>query len=588
MRLLKFNEKVETYTKENIDYDSTISLLSSEGKTINCNNPIQKTIRLLKLGKIIAIKGLGGFHLSCDAKNEKIIEELRIRKKRPHKPFAIMVKDIAAAKELCFINESEEKALISNKRPIVLLRKKETGVLPDSVAPNMKKLGIMLPYTPLHYLLFQKGILFLIMTSGNKAGTPIQYIDHEAVENLKGIADYYLIHNQNINSPIEDSVVRVINDKEIAVRRGRGYSPLIFPMAVNNDILALGAELKNTFCLSQNKYGYLSKYFGDLKDFDIYTIFEKDINNLMTLLKFKPRLIVHDLNPCFLSSKYAQEKEVKKVSVQHHHAHMVSCMVEHNLFQPVIGVIFDGTGVGTDGKIWGGEFFVGTRESVIRVGHFKYVKIQGGDQSIKEPWRVAISYLNSLNYDFENIMKGLDSDSVKKVEQALRMNINCYETSSLGRLFDCVAALLNIRYKITYEAQAAIELENILDFTIDDDYEFNIEEQKEMYEIDYKGIILGILKDIENAVPSSIISAKFHNTIGNITVNLVAKIKEREGIKNVVLSGGVFENNYLLTYILKRLEEKDFLVYFNQQIPTNDSGISVGQLAIADFLEGKG
>ena len=565
----------------------TLRLLTNQGNDLFCHDPIGKTIALLQEGKIVAIKGLGGFHLACDAHNQEAIKILRERKNRPHKPFAIMVKDIENAKKLCSIGEVEERILLSNKRPIVLLEKKENSILP-TVAPNMKKLGIMLPYTPLHYLLFKEGISCLVMTSGNRSSAPIEYENMQAIKNLGVIADYFLIHNRNIHLPVEDSVVKVVNNQEVVVRRARGYTPFILPIKVKCEVLALGAEEKSTFCFAQRNHAFMSQYLGDIKNYDTYIIYEKAIKNIMNLLGFVPKIMVHDLHASYLSTQYAQSQVGRKVAVQHHHAHMVSCMVEHNIFSPAIGVIFDGTGLGTDGKMWGGEFFIGTRKNFIRVGHFKYVTIQGGDRAIREPWRIAASYLHSLNYEFGDIFNEIDAASLNTVKQALDKHLNCYQTSSVGRLFDCVAALLNIRRCITYDAQAAIELENILDPAVEEDYPFDIEEQNEIYIIDYHKMLFGILKDIKNGLPPFWIAAKFHNAIGNVTVDLVLRISQRYGMGKVVLSGGVFENNYLLCQIIKRLKEKDFAVYFNQQVPTGDSGISVGQLAIVAAKEGKG
>jgi len=564
----------------------SLKVLTSYGEDLLKCNPIIDTINYIKQGKIVGIKGLGGFHLSCDAKNEKSIEILRNRKNRPHKPLAIMVKDIETAKRLCFISEEEEKVLLSNKRPIVLLRKKDSNILPKSIAPNLNKIGIMLPYTPLHYLLFQNNISHLVMTSGNMSGESIQYKNDKAIKYLGNIVDYFLIHNREINISVEDSVVKLVNGEEIVVRRARGYTPFAINIKAKHNILALGAEQKSTFSLSQNGYAYISQYLGDLKDFDSYNTYKKAIRNLMDLLDFKPNIIAYDLHPYYLSSKYGDNQIGKKVLIQHHHAHMVSCMVEHNLSKQVIGVVFDGTGLGNDGKIWGGEFLVGNKKDFIRVGHFKYVAIQGGDKAIKQPWRIALSYLHSIKYESNNILKAIDEDKINMVKQALDNNINCYETSSIGRLFDCVAALLNIRHEITYDAQGAIELENIMDVSIKEDYDYLIKEINGVHQIYYEDILLGILKDIDKGVRTSNISTKFHNTIGNLTIDLVNKLSKKYGIKDIVLSGGVFGNEYLLTYILNELNKKDFNVYYNKQIPTNDSGISLGQLAIANSIEG--
>ncbi len=566
----------------------SFKLLTSNGQNVLCENLIRDTINFIKQGKIVAIKGLGGFHLACEVENAKTIEVLRKRKNRPHKPFAIMVKDIETAKRLAYISKEEEKILSSNKRPIVILNKKESNILPDIIAPNTKKIGIMLPYTPLHYLLFEQGISFLVMTSGNVSGGSIQYENNQAIDHLRNIADYFLVHNREINIPVEDSVVKVIDNKEIVIRRARGYTPYAINMKVNNEIIAFGAEQKNTFCLSKNGYGYMSQCLGDLKDLDAYSTYEKAIDNLSELLGFTPNMLAFDLHSRFLCLQYPKYQLKRKVPVQHHHAHMVSCMVEHKLFNPVIGVVFDGTGLGTDGTIWGGEFFIGTRESFCRVGHLKYVTIQGGDQAIKEPWRVALSYLYSINYDANQVLEEIDKEEIYMVTQALEKNINCFKTSSMGRFFDCISSLLNICHRITYDAQGAIELENILNPSIKESYGYSIIEIDNIHQIDYESILLGALKDIEKKISTSVISAKFHNTIGNLAVDLVCIISKRYDIKQVVLSGGVFENNYLLLYISKKLKKRDFVVYYNQQIPTNDGGISVGQLAIADVIERKG
>ncbi|MDF2677780.1 MAG: carbamoyltransferase HypF, partial [Bacillota bacterium] len=528
-----FNRRFHAQTNCCPNCGPKLSLLNNMGGEIICSDEVLMTTDMLKDGKIVANKGIGGFHLACDAHNEDTVKILRQRKKRPHKPFAIMVKNIEVAKKLCYINQYEEKLLLSNKRPIVLLEKKETSNLPDTVAFNMKKLGIMLPYTPLHYLLFQNDITCLVMTSGNISNSPIQFENEKAIENLGTIADYFLMHNRDINIPVEDSVVKTLCNNEIVVRMARGYTPFIFPMNCNIEMLALGAEEKSTFCLSQNRYLYMSQYMGDLKNYDTYINFEKAIDNMMSLLNFKPELIVHDMYTIYQSSKYALNNTVRKIPVHHHHAHMVSCMVEHKLFCPVIGVIFDGTGLGLDGNIWGGEFLIGTRKNFIRVGHFRYVTIQGGDKSIKEPWRIAVSYLRSINYEFNDIVNAIDEKNVDAVNQAIDSKMNCYETSSVGRFFDCIASLLNVRHYITYDAQAAIELENILDPSVKDEYPFTVVDENEVYIIEYKDILLSVIRDIKKGKPTSFISAKFHNTISSATSELVIKISKKYKVKKL-------------------------------------------------------
>ena len=558
-------------------------LLSSKGDNIASTNPIKDTISLLLEGKIVAVNGLGGFHLVCNAQNKATIDKLRKRKKRPYKPFAIMAKNIGLASKIANISRDEREILINNKRPIVILDKKDYSILPDNIAPNIQKIGIMLPYTPLHYLLFQKGISFLIMTSGNISGGPIQYENEKAIENLGNIVDVFLTHNREINIPVEDSVVRLINSQENVIRTGRGYTPYTVYLQVKNNILAYGAEEKNTFSISKNGYGYMSQYLGDLKDFDAYITYEKAIENLTNLLEFTPKILVYGLEFNTLTRKYLN-KELIKLKVQHHHAHMASCMVEHNIYDPFIWVIFDGTGLGIDGNIWGGEFLVGTRSSFTRIGHLKYITIQGGEKAIKEPWRIAVSYIYSLKYDVKKFLKDINEDDKKSIIEALEARINCFKSSSIGRLFDCVASLLNIRHINTYNGQAAIELENELDSYIEDSYSYNIITEDDMYQIEYNEFLHQILNDINNYISSSVISAKFHNTIVNATVEMVCLISKRQGIEKVVLSGGVFQNEYLLKHLTQQLKNRQIDVYYNQQIPINDSGISIGQLAIADAL----
>lgn len=563
-----------------------LKLLDLKGKDLSSENPIKETINLIKDGKIVAIKGLGGFHLACKVENENAIQVLRKRKNRPHKPFAIMVKDIETAHKLAYISREEERILSSNRAPIVILDKKKYCILPDILSPNTRKIGIMLPYTPLHHLLFQGDISILVMTSGNFSGGPIQYENKKAINSLGNICDYFLIHNRDINISMEDSVVKVIGGNEVVIRRARGYTPYSINMNINDEMIALGAEEKSSFAFSKRGYGHMSQYLGDLKNFDAYNTYKNTIENLKNLIEVKPKTMAYDLN-WRLPLPNVSENKLEKIPVQHHHAHMVSCMVEHDLCETVIAIIFDGTGLGTDRTIWGGEFLLGDRQQFTRVGHLKKITIQGGDYAIRQPWRIALSYLYSINQDINKRLKGIDRDQINTVKQALEKGINCYETSSMGRLFDCVAALLNIRNFITYDGQGAIELENIIDKSVDKHYDFNINKEDDMFQIEYRSIIFGILEDIDMGIASSIISTKFHNTIVKVTVDLTHRISEIYGIRKVVLSGGVFQNNYLLLNLLEKLKERKLEVYYNQQIPTNDNGISVGQLAIVDALKRK-
>ncbi|MDD4503503.1 MAG: carbamoyltransferase HypF [Clostridiaceae bacterium] len=560
-----------------------IFLTDCQGKGIYSTDPIKRTIELVKEGRIIAIKGIGGFHLCCDAMNEEAVAELRRRKNRPHKPLAVMAGNIDTVRKYCEISQQEREILICSKRPIVLLNKNKLCKLPDNVAPNQKRLGIMLPYSPIHHLLFETGIELMVMTSGNKGGMPIQHENEEAIEHLKGIADYFLLHNRDIHNPIDDSVIKVVAEKEMVSRRARGYTPYVQNLGASEEILALGAEQKSTICFSQNGYAYMSQYLGDLKDMDAYELYKKIIGNMTDIFQLKPKVYVHDLHPQYLSTRYAMKQQGRRVAVQHHHAHMVSCMVEHKLFDKVIGVIFDGTGLGNDGSIWGGEFFIGDRRSFQRVGHLKPVLLQGGDMVVLEPWRSAASYLFHLGYCPQEYLESIKSTELEIVQKAIASNFNCCLSSSMGRLFDCVATITGIRQYITYDAQGAIELENIIDSTIGTtSYSYRINENNNVFELDFADIITDLIRDKKCNVLASVMSTKFHNTISNASVDMILRLRNKYHINHVVLSGGVFENIYLLESIYKRLTNEGFNVFFNEQIPINDSGISAGQLAIVN------
>lgn len=551
-----------------------ISLLNNDGMEIKCEDIIMETIKIIKSGKIVAIKGLGGFHLTCDPYNEETVELLRTRKHRPHKPFAIMAKNIAATNQICFLNKDEEKILKSSKAPIILAKNKQE--LPKNIAPNLNKIGVMLPYTPLHYLLFQEGINFLVMTSGNITGGVIEYKNEKAVVNLNQIADYFLIHNREIEMPAEDSVVKMVGSGESVVRMGRGYSPCAIPFESEEILLAIGGLQKNAFAISKNGNSHLSMFNGDISGYDAYKRQQECIQNMKNLLNVSKEKTVYDLS----YSHTHTNKSTNDLYVQHHHAHMVSCMVEHKINEPVIGVIFDGTGFGEDDIIWGGEIFIGDRKSFKKVGGLTPIKIQGGEQAIKEPWRIAMSYLCELAI-WDKSLINVEEYKKELLIQAWNQNINCFYTSSMGRFFDCVASLINLRNIITYDGQAAIELESISNPEIKIRYSYNIAYSNDLCLLDHHSIISSIIEDLYLKIPIEDISAKFHNTMGIATVDMIRKISETSGIRKIILSGGVFENLRLLTDIIERLKVINFEVYFNQEIPINDNGIAVGQLAIA-------
>ncbi|MGI5849729.1 MAG: carbamoyltransferase HypF [Christensenellales bacterium] len=490
-----------------------VTLLNTNHEDIGGNKPIIKAVSLLMKGNIIAIKGIGGYHLCCDAQNIEAVRLLRRRKNRPDRPLAVMARDIPAVNKVCEVSAAEEAILTGTRRPIILLKKRTIAPLPDEIAPAQKTLGIMLPYTPLHYLLFQDGFEYLVMTSGNVSGMPICYRDRDAFCELRGIADYFLIHNRNIHVPVDDSVVRIVNGKEMISRCGRGYAPATFPLKTNQSIIALGAEQKSSVTLVQNGYGTLSQYLGELKTYEALSEYEHVIGHLKALLNISQTAVVHDLNSDYLSFQYAQRQTENQIAVQHHHAHMASCIAEHGLDHDVIGVIYDGTGLGTDGAVWGGEFFVGNTKEYTRAAHWKYVTLQGGDLIVKHPWRCAVCYLNSANLNTYEVLNNIDENKITVVNNALKEGIMCCQSSSMGRLFDAVAAIVGLRDEITYNAQAAIELEAVAEPMVTGCYGYYIEANTEQLVIGYGGIIRGIVEDVSFGFEPGRLSAKFHNTV---------------------------------------------------------------------------
>ena len=566
------------------DCGPKMTLLDCFGKEIVTGNIMKEAVRLLKEGNILAVKGVGGFHLMCDAENQTAIAKLRGRKKRPHQPLAVMAADLHAIKHQCMISDREMQLITSVQSPIVLLEKGPACSLPNAIAPDTDKLGMMLPYTPMHMLLFAEGLKYLAATSGNISGMPIEYQNDKAVGTLTKVTDFFLLHNRDINVPLDDSVTKTFRDKETLSRIGRGYAPLSINIGVHQQLIALGAEQKSSICLSKNGYVHVSQYLGDIKNLDAYENYKKVLNNVVSLMKIKPQAYVHDLHPTYLSTQYAREQQEQKIAIQHHFAHMAGCIAEHKLKRPVIGVIYDGTGLGEDGKIWGGEILVGTLGAFTRAGHLKYCLIQGGDKATEEPWRSAVSYLHELGESYLGGLTDIGDLTYSTVKAALQGGLNCNESSSMGRLFDCISALLGLCSKTTYDAQGAIILERIADRQVESSYEYEITKDKDCTIIGYQHMIKSILADMRKGRKASEISCKFHNTIAAATVEAVAKIGREYGLREVVLSGGCFENLLLLDRLVKSLEGKGFKVYFNEKLPCNDGGISFGQLAAADRI----
>ncbi|MCX5707646.1 MAG: carbamoyltransferase HypF [Candidatus Omnitrophica bacterium] len=560
---------------------------------------IAETIRLLKDGRIAAIKGIGGFHIACDAYNLKTVKKLRDLKNRPSKPFALMVSDIREARKLCCISRLEQTILESPERPIVLLKKKNDSKISSILAPDNNYLGIMLCYAPLHYLMFSpelsagKPLQALVMTSANISDEPIEIENSRALKNLKSICDCFLVHDRDIYNRCDDSIVQVMDNRPILLRRSRGYSPFPFFTDLKfKPILSCGAELKNTFCLAQNRSAFLSQYIGDLKTCASFGFYKEAIQRLSKLFQIKPRLIVHDLHPDYLPTRYSQElaaknKFLKTVAIQHHQAHLASVIAEQRIKKNIIGVCFDGIGYGEDRKVWGGEFFTGGLRGLRRAGHLEYVPLPGGDKATLEPFRMAISYLYiAYGKDIYDLKLDFLKRHEKKLESIVNVSaLNSIQTSSCGRLFDAVSALLGICDIITYEAQAAIRLQRYAEKSSTlKSYRFLIDDTQDMLVIKSRELISGIVKDLEHKVAKEEIARKFHNSIAAMARQVCRKLREKTGFNIVCLSGGVFQNSLLLEHSVKLLREDKFQVYYNELLPANDGAISLGQAAIANQI----
>lgn len=568
-----------------------VNLLDAKGENVIGVDPIAEAASLIAQGSIIAIKSLGGYQLACDAFNGTSVNRLRKRKHRWDKPFALMAPDLEAVKKLCFVNPQEESLLQSSMCPIVLLRKKEPSPVADSVAPGHKFLGIMLPYTPLHHIFMRAVGTFFVMTSGNLSDEPIAYKDEECFNRLKGIADYFVTHDREIHMRTDDSVSRILMGRELLLRRARGYvpQPITLPFAFVKPILACGGHFKNTFCLGKNHHAFMSHHIGDLENYETLKSFQEGVDHFQNLFDVKPEVVAHDLHPDYLSTQYAfQLKGVARIGIQHHHAHIASCMAEHGLENgPVIGVAFDGTGYGTDGTIWGGEFLVADYRDFLRAAHLEYFPLPGGDSAIREPWKTATAVLNYVyGQQFEELeidfVKRLDPKARQVLRRMMDSGVNSPLTSSMGRLFDAVASLLGLRDTINYEGQAAIELEMIADETCYESYPWNIDMAGFPILVGIKGLIKAIVEDLLERKPSSLVAAKFHNSLVDMTVSVCDEIRRTKGLNEVVLSGGVFQNAFLLTQLVPRLKEFGFKVYVPTKVPPNDGGISLGQAVIAN------
>lgn len=577
-----------------------IQLIDKNGKVVAEEvRGIEKAALFIEKGKVVAIKGLGGYHLSCNGLDKKAVKSLRERKKRIDKPFALMAKDIKTIKEYCSLNEHEKKILLSWRAPIVLLKKKNEKI-PFSVAPYNNYLGFMLPYSPLHHLLFHlnKNLKVIVMTSGNLSEEPIAYKDEEAFEKLEGIFDFFLTHNRKIYINCDDSVLRIFKKKTYFIRRSRGFVPegIEFPYKFKKNIFAAGADMKNTFALAKDKKVYLSQHIGDLQNTSSINSYKKSINLLKKTLKIEPEIITYDMHPDYFSTKIAKEmidkkRDIKGIAIQHHHAHIASVMAENKIKnEKVIGVAFDGTGFGTDKKIWGGEFLICDYSRFERTGHLEYVPLPGGEKAIKDVWKMGCVYLyktfgkNFLSLDIDFTRK-IDVKKWELIEKMIEKGINCPLTSSMGRLFDAVSAICNIRREINYEGQAAIEMEMKIEETKAKPYNYRIRKEKGLYLINVDKMIEEIVYDLVKRKKEGFVSFRFHITISDIIRKIVNTLRDERKINKVALGGGVFQNFFLLDKVYSQLKKDGFEVLLHREVPTNDGGISLGQVAIANFLQ---
>ncbi len=542
---------------------------------------------LLTEGKIVAIKGMGGYFIACNAMSQKAVKRLRERKKRDAKPFAVMFKDMASLNKYTLVTPAEEDLITSWRRPIVLLR--QTHRLCKSVNYRLDKLGAFLPYMPFHYQLFEaSGLEALVMTSGNVSDEPIIIDDAEALEKLSKIADAVITYNREIYNRCDDSVALVSLGKTQLIRRSRGYVPAQMTLGFDVDgIIATGAELKNTFCLGKQNKAIMSQHIGDLKNHQTLEFYEESIDRFQRLFRCEPKVIVSDLHPDYLSTQHAQKSGLRHIKVQHHHAHIASVMAEHGINEKVIGVSFDGVGLGTDGNVWGSEFMVCDYQGFERVRHFEYVPMPGGDKASTEPWRMGVAYLYKYyGEDFLDLnipfVKNLDLKKTELLLQGLHAGINSPLTSSCGRLFDAVAAIMGICEKQDYEAQAAMKLEAIIEKDwLEEIYPITFYNNKV---ISFKGTIKGIVDSFEDKLSPAITSAIFHNTVSEAIISTVNDIRKKYHINTVALSGGCFQNRYLLERTVRQLTKDRFRILIHEKVPANDGGIALGQLAIGAHL----
>jgi len=576
-----------------------LEICRPSGERIETADPLQHFAQHLRRGHIGALKGLGGYHLVCDAGDAHAVAELRRRKRRDEKPFALMVRDLAAARKVCQIDCQEQLLLESPRRPIVLLRRRHDALdaVCHDVAPNNPYLGVMLPYTPLHHLLLQMfGDAALVMTSGNRSDEPIAYLDDDAVQRLGDIADVILRHNRPIHVRCDDSVIRSVAGTELLMRRSRGFAPepIQLPRSCSTSLLAVGGQFKATFALASEDRAVVSHHLGDLDHWNAFRQYERDITLYEQLFQISPEGVVHDLHPDYASTRYAESRAahdgLKTLPVQHHHAHMASCMAENQLDELAIGVTLDGTGYGVDEAtnepvVWGGEFLLGDYRSFRRVARLRYVPMPGGDIAVRQPWRMATAHLLDAGCGLALLEQRISADQLRIIETMLRRRCNSPLTSSAGRLFDAVAAIAGLRDHVTYEGQAAVELEWLAtDVPADTLYPFGFcysNDPALPHVIDTRPLIRAVANDVLAGVAPRRIARRFHSSIVAMITETCTRLADQTGVTSVVLSGGVFMNALLTTEVSEKLQRAGLRSYRHRLVPPNDGGLSLGQIAIA-------
>lgn len=567
-----------------------LRLLDASGReTGRCGDAsVTATIGLLREGKIVAVKGIGGYHLAVDACNEEAVLELRRRKRRDEKPFALMSAGLAEVSSYAVCGKIEQQLLSGTERPVVLLKKREANVIARMVAPANDYFGVMLPSTPLHHLLLRENFTALVMTSGNVSDEPIAYAEEDAVARLAGIADFFLTNDRRIHTATDDSVIRVFQGGPLFLRRSRGFAPRGIQIpAVQRTVLATGAELKATSCITRGNTAFLSQHIGDLKNVSVQRFLEETASHLRHVLDVEPEIVAHDLHPDYYSTTFAAQMGLPTVGVQHHHAHLASCLAENRVEEQAIGVIFDGTGYGPDGTIWGGEFLLGDCRSYRRIGHFSQVPMPGGDAAVKEPYRMALAYCRACYGDkaFElplPFLEALGQSNKKTLARMMDSGINSPSTSSCGRMFDAVAAIIGLRNRVSYEGQAALELEALAERCQKKDaLPFQIVRKNEMLVADCTPTMAAVVEGMLAGQPPPLLARSFHDTIVAASADMCGKIREDTGVNRVVLSGGVFQNRLLTEGLFHALQQRGYDVFVHRLVPPNDGGLALGQAVVA-------